>query len=208
MSHESVIASLKKLIKLDLITIAPGDHAQHVMDESDRTSIILTAAVIEDMLVHRLQQNMTTINADERDRLFNFEGPCGSFSNRIRMAQALGIIDRATRKQIEIIKEMRNVAAHSHAPVDFKTPEIRDAFAALMPPDARGEIVDWTRLRVRAGYTSFALLMGNTLAHEGKAVDVPSFWAWLREQKLTSKALRRTRRGASLRNHQRGKRGK
>lgn len=208
MSHESVIASLKKLIKLDLITIEPSDHAHEVTHESDRASIILNAAVIEDMLVHRLQFLMTGINSDERDRIFNFEGPCGSFSNRIRMAQALGIIDRATRKQIEIIKEMRNVAAHSHAPVNFSTPQIREAAAALLPPHARTEVLNWQPRRVRAGFTAFALNLGRTLAHEGKAVDVEAFWEWLRHQKVLPRTSPETRSGASPRNRPKGKKGK
>jgi hypothetical protein len=207
MSHESVIASLKKLIKQDLISVAPQDHAHHVMNESDRASIILCASVVEDMLVHRLQVLMPSINSDERDRLFNFEGPCGSFSNRIRMAQALSIIDRPTRKQIDIIKEMRNVAAHSHAPVDFGTPEIKEAAAALFPPNARQEIVNWQPRRVRAGFSSLVLGIANALA-AGKVVDVEAFWEWLRHQKLQRKALPGTRSGASPRNRRKGKRGK
>jgi hypothetical protein len=211
MSHESVIASLKKLIKQDLLTIDPKEHAHYTMGESDRTSIILCASLIEDMIVRKLEAKMPSINADERNRLFNFEGPCGSFSNRIRMAQALGIIDRPLKKRIELVKEMRNVAAHSHAHVGFDTIEIKKATAALLAPAQADEIAGWPHRRVRAVFTSFTMMLANELAaptDDTLSIDANAFWEWIRAQKVKPAAFRGKSSGASRRSRHQGKRGK
>ena len=74
MSHASVISNLKLLIKQPITANDPGDHIEHLINESDRSSIILHAALLEEMLVAQLEKLMPTINGDERDRLFDFEG--------------------------------------------------------------------------------------------------------------------------------------
>jgi hypothetical protein len=122
MSLEMVMRELKRLNRDELFSFPPKDHAKHMMEEGDRAAIILFASSIEGTLLYMLKESMPTLNSDEKDRIFNFEGPCGSFSNRIRLAQGLGLIDRQTRKHIELIKEMRNVAAHSYSRVTFDTP--------------------------------------------------------------------------------------
>ena len=131
MSYESAIADLKKLMKHELFDIPAPEYRDKVRGESDRACIIMNGSMLERFLVHELTNKMPSINSDGRSTVFQFEGPCGSFSNRIRMAQALGIIDRGTRKRLDLIREMRNVAAHAHADVGFQTPEIRAAVLAL-----------------------------------------------------------------------------
>lgn len=102
--------------------------------------IILNAAVLETYLVGKLKQLMPTLNSDEVDRLFGFDGPCGSFSSRIRMSQALGIIDRPTRRKLDLIRELRNVAAHAHPVIGFDTAEIRDTLVALFSEKDRDAV--------------------------------------------------------------------
>ena len=133
MGHREVTANLKALLKQELVELEPKKHRDLIQErESDRASIILLAAMVERFLVRALNDKMPTINSDERDRLFNFEGPCGSFSNRIRMAQALGIIDRSLRRKLDLVRDMRNVAAHAHPDITFDTPQIREATIALL----------------------------------------------------------------------------
>ena len=93
--------------------------------------------MLERFLVSELTGKMTGANSDERTRIFDFEGPCGSFSNRIQMAQALDIIDRETRRRLDIIRLMRNAAAHAHPSLTFDTPEIRAAVWHLIGAEPR-----------------------------------------------------------------------
>lgn len=131
MSYESVITDLHALMRRELLELDPHEYKTHVEGESDRASIMLTAGVLEKYIVYVLNQHMPTINSDERAAIFQFEGPCGSFSSRIKMAQALGILNRRQRKQLDLIRVMRNVCAHAHPVITFDTPEIRNAVFAL-----------------------------------------------------------------------------
>ena len=150
MSYASAITDLKKLMKHELFDIDPKDYRAKVKGESDRAAIIMNGSMLERFLVKELTLKMQSINGDERSAVFQFEGPCGSFSNRIRMSQALGIIDRKTRKRLDLIREMRNVAAHAHANVDFETPEIKGAVLALFDAKHRDvlEVAPPTILRL------------------------------------------------------------
>jgi hypothetical protein len=129
--------------------MVPETHIPHIKNESDRASIILHASLLENIVLERLKDFMPSLNADEKARIFGFEGPCGSFSNRLRMAHALEAIDRATRRKLEIIKEMRNVAAHANAEVTFDTPEIRQATIELFDIKLRGPLAKLRREAIR-----------------------------------------------------------
>lgn len=186
MSHESAISDLKRLLNQPITANAPEDHIKHLMGESDRATIILHGALLEEMIVSRLSDLMPSINGEERQRLFNYEGPLGSFSNRIRMAQALGIFDRATKKKCEIIKELRNTCAHCHSQVTFQTPEIQGAIAALFGKTAE-DFSDWTNQEIRELYS----IAVNSLAHVVTADELEMNWATLWSNALDVQRLRR-----------------
>ena len=136
-------------MKSRLLDFDPAEHVHYLGRESDRAMIILEAAALEETLLEALKNKMGSLDNDERARIFGFEGPCGSFSNRIRIAQGLGIINRPMRRKFEIIKEMRNVAAHCHFPIGFEVPQIRNAVAALFSEKARKDILTWPPANVR-----------------------------------------------------------
>lgn len=183
MSHESILSDLKKLTKLDLVAISPSDHAATLSGESDRSALILCGSLVEYHITSWLYEKMPSLNSDERTTLFNFEGPCGTFSARIKMAQALGLYDRAARKRVELIKEMRNAAAHSHAALQFDTPAIHRAVAGLFYPEHRKEIMGWERRRVRASFTVLCIQISRAILHGGWP-DIREFFTWLRDQEL------------------------
>ncbi len=143
MGHDAVIAALKALSKVELLSIPMKVHIDHLKTENDRVCIILAASMIEESLFHAITGTMKgELSTQERQRIFQFEGPIGSFSSRIRIAQALGIIDKQTRLMIETIKEMRNAAAHSHLPITFTTQAIREATASLAEEKHSSRIID------------------------------------------------------------------
>lgn len=152
MSHASAIIALKRLMKTPVIETDPIDHVRHLLkDESDRSTLILHAALIEAMLVDMLKQHMPGLNSDEQKELFDFEGPIGSFSNRIRMAHALGLISRSDRKKCDLLRVMRNVCVHSHERITFRTPAVMAGIASLFgKPD--NALDHWDRLDIRMLY--------------------------------------------------------
>lgn len=81
--------------------------------ESDRGMILAGAAFIDNALSRLIEAYLVELpNSKSQKNFFSFEGPLGTFSNRINMAFALGLIDLATRRDIKIIKDLRNKCAH------------------------------------------------------------------------------------------------
>lgn len=136
--REAAVAALKKFARADWHEI--DEHiGKNLADETDRGAVILGATAVDDVLQKAILERMVTLNADEEDRLFGPDRPLGSFSARVRMAHALGIIDRDQRKVCDLIREMRNACAHSRRAVSFETPELKNvlvvAARGILPGD-------------------------------------------------------------------------
>jgi hypothetical protein len=74
------------------------------------------------------------LTQDEDDRMFNGaqNGILGTFSNKIRMAYALGLLPSEAYKDLLLINDIRNAFAHSlHSHVDFDNNLIGDDCAKL-----------------------------------------------------------------------------
>lgn len=114
--------------------------AESVEGETDRGAVIILATVIEDVLAEQIRGKMGWLSADERSRLFGPDGPLGTFSALIRMAHALGVIDRDLMRACDIVREMRNACAHSRKPISFQDDVLWDAFEALARKLAIGDL--------------------------------------------------------------------
>ena len=170
MSHETVIADLKALNKVDLLAIDAEEHTNHMRGESDRASMILGAAMVEEALLRLLKANVKhRLNSAEMQRLFGYEGPVGSFSNRIRVSQAFGIIDRETRRRVDVIKEIRNAAAHSHSELTFTNDPIR---AALVYIAGSKELWFWDNAAVRQFYEFTCIVLMSKISRLEGAPDL------------------------------------
>jgi DNA-binding MltR family transcriptional regulator len=99
--------------------------------DSTRGSVVLGAALIDDILRDVIKHQMVKLTNKEGKELFGWNGPLESFSSRIRMAYALGIIGRRTRHDLDAIREIRNAMAHGKRAIDFDTPELHSALKGL-----------------------------------------------------------------------------
>src|SRR5262249_47141854 len=64
--------------------------------------------------------------------LFTGNGALASFSSRIQVASALGLLTREQRANLDYIREIRNAFAHATKPIRFATPEIKAVCALLV----------------------------------------------------------------------------
>ena len=135
-SRTSIIKALKGHSRAKITQAAIQAHGASLENESDRGTVIMTAAMIEDTLVQALKRRLPHLNVKEIDSLFDFNGPMGTFSSKIKCAQAFGIINRATRNHIEVIREMRNACAHSQSGLTFKDDVLRNAVFSMLTDDA------------------------------------------------------------------------
>jgi DNA-binding MltR family transcriptional regulator len=97
------------------------DMVADLSNESDRGAIILAATSVEDTLERAILGRMPVLFQDEtaRKRVFENEGIVGTFSKKLEIAYALGLIDAETRKQIDLIREIRNCCAHARKPLSM-----------------------------------------------------------------------------------------
>ena len=80
--------------------------------ESDRASVILAAALLDEALATLLKTHFVpTATAD--DSLFDGTGaPLSTFSARIEMTYRAGIVDAAMARNLHLIRRIRNDFAH------------------------------------------------------------------------------------------------
>jgi DNA-binding MltR family transcriptional regulator len=93
-----------------------GDSADQVNEllykESDRGSILVLGAWLDELLGELLRRQLGHHQATV-DKLFDgYTSPLGTFSARINMAHALGCIAEDEWKALDKIRELRNAAAH------------------------------------------------------------------------------------------------
>ena len=87
--------------------------------ETDRGAIILATTAFEDELQRALGAVFQPLNSTEKAELFGFDAPLRSFSAKIRLAYALGILDKPRKRIAEVVRVMRNTCAHSGQATSF-----------------------------------------------------------------------------------------
>jgi len=132
--RDAVTTALKAMSKpVDLeAKDAIATYVNNLWNENDRGVIILNGSAIEEILEDQIRRLMPQLNSDERSYLFDFNGPIGTFSSKIRMANALGIISRQIYRKIDLVREMRNTCAHARQPISFQAEPIFDAVVCLV----------------------------------------------------------------------------
>ncbi len=104
-----------------------------LFEESDRGSVIVAAALLEDDL-YGLIKAVTQKNRLSRrhsDEMFDLNGPASSFSSKCLICYAFGLISKEIFEDLTQIRRLRNKFAHSSHPIDFLSPEIEDQIAAI-----------------------------------------------------------------------------
>lgn len=95
--------------------------ARAVDEETDRGAVILLATAFEDKLTDAIKSHMRhNLNSDQRKRLFGYDAPLGTFSAKIMMGYAVGILNKEMLDVAEIVREMRNACAHSRSAISFQ----------------------------------------------------------------------------------------
>jgi hypothetical protein len=137
------MATPRYIKRLQAITRADPDrsHLERLerelyASESDRATAVLFGSFVETALEKLLLSLMRpNLNADERTKLFGFEGLFGTFSSKIIGGYALKVIGPVTYADLNLIKLLRNEFAHSRVPIGFDTLEVKDICDRLQIPD-------------------------------------------------------------------------
>jgi DNA-binding MltR family transcriptional regulator len=102
--------------------------------ESDRGAILVASSILENALEQLFRSVLVDEVADAL-KLFKAEGPLATFSARINMSRAFGLIPEVIARQLNLVRHIRNTCAHSPETVTFATPEVRDRTEAMWNVD-------------------------------------------------------------------------
>jgi hypothetical protein len=105
---------------------------------SDRVIGLLCGTIVEDRLADAIKvrwRDMRTDGGLLSDRLFSYQGPVGTFGNKIDIGFAIGLYTEQTFKDLHTIRKIRNAFAHNIAPNDFNAQQIKDLAGNIKLPD-------------------------------------------------------------------------
>jgi len=130
-------AGLRKHRNLKAYDQPSAVYVKRLKGESDRGVLVLAPTLIEDALEVAITDALPGYLSADHDSLFGFESPLGTFSRKTNMAKALGLISRPTADLIDLIRCMRNAAAHVQQNVSFSDSVVFDSVLALVSESTR-----------------------------------------------------------------------
>lgn len=149
---------------------------QALTSESDRGCALFAAGYLDVCFSDLLYISLVKNKNIDKD-LFEGTAPLSNFSSRIKLAYYLGLISRNCRRDLDIIRGIRNDFAHKPEIISFETQSIRDRCKNLSFTYHKKDAAD-PRLHFTAavmmvlGHVHIATL--TTTPHTEKADDIPS----------------------------------
>lgn len=123
--------SLRQLTQRRLTPAQTQQLFYRFKDMDDRTCAIILGAMLDHSLERLLLLHMRPLSRTQQDQLFSGTAPLSSFSSKVRVATAFGIIGQRMGADFHILNEVRNAFAHSSHEVTFRNRSIRNRLAGL-----------------------------------------------------------------------------
>lgn len=124
MSLTTDITALKKLSRSPRTEEDMQEIYRIIDDDNDVSTALVCGALLEEGTEQLLVAHMVSLNSDETAELFRGFGPLASLSARTKFAYALGLLGKVTKRNIDLMREIRNAIAHSKKPLSFATTEV------------------------------------------------------------------------------------
>jgi len=119
-----------------------------IYDANDRASAVILGSIVESTLTTFLSRKLRQdLNRVQRKRLFDYEGPLGTFSAKVILTYAMQLIGPITQHDLDLIRTLRNGFAHSRRYIDFDTPQVAEVCKHLRYPDLPGAFMQFTSLK-------------------------------------------------------------
>jgi DNA-binding MltR family transcriptional regulator len=120
---------MAKRLRLFLKTQAPIAEAnlvaREILTTPPRAAVIVAAAFLDTFLERLIRRHLVELPPTEVEALFGPDRPLGSFSAKIKMARAMGLIGPKTAHDMNIMREIRNAFAHGLRRMNFETAEVK-----------------------------------------------------------------------------------
>jgi hypothetical protein len=86
--------------------------------------------ILENQL-EELLKNKLAGTKSHLEELFQFNGPLGTFSSKIKISYSLGFISKSIMNDLDLIRKIRNEFGHEYKPIEFETPKIKNRISNL-----------------------------------------------------------------------------
>lgn len=107
---------------------------------SDRAAGIIAASYLEDALLDNILDKLKISSGKVIEELVGNGAPLGTFSNKIMLAHAIGVIGNDTRSDCDRIRKIRNECAHDVNPISFLHNDRIKGLSAALTPRLWGQI--------------------------------------------------------------------
>lgn len=165
--NKGPLGHLKALARDKAIPEAEMDkHVKELAGANDRVAAIVGGTILETNVAGVLRRYLRPLSKEDANALFSGVGPLTTFSNQTRVAYAMGLLSDQQYRNINCIREIRNVFAHGPRPLRFKTPEIENVCKLLVITSPYANTKKWQHPRKR--YLAAVLEVGRELANQGQ----------------------------------------
>jgi len=103
-----------------------GIDLEAVLQSTHASTCLTAATMVDEQIAEALRLKMVNLNADLRKKLFKPYGPLSTFSARIDIAYALGMLSKDIAKEAHTIRGIRNDFAHATKRVNIDSPGIKE----------------------------------------------------------------------------------
>ena len=107
--------------------------SEELRGASDRAAAIVIAAYVEELLLESLIDRLKLSDGKLLEELLGNGAPLSTFSNKILMAFAVGVVGATTRKDLDRIRKIRNACAHAVNPISMDAPDLKGTIEAFSP---------------------------------------------------------------------------
>ena len=105
------------------LTTEYEEFSSHYEGESDRAVVLLASSYLDETLALLLSKRL--VPCKRTKALFSGYAPLATFSARIDIAFAVGIIPKHLSNDLHIIKKLRNLCAHKADKLEFSSDDIK-----------------------------------------------------------------------------------
>ncbi len=129
-----LIAELLANVSIDEGTLS---YFRSLFKESDRGAVLISATRLEEKLEQLHRTHITQKVAEPKkvlEELFRPYAPLSSFSAKIQLAYAYGLLDADDYADLNIIRKIRNDAAHTSVEFSFTPNEVCQKITHLKAP--------------------------------------------------------------------------
>jgi hypothetical protein len=159
---KKMTGSLRDLSKVENTTEHTQDILHEIEHQSDRGVALIVTANLEISLKMAMRSRLVAYD-DFEQTIFDKEGaPLSTFSDRIKIARAMGVIGQHVEAHLDSIRHIRNQFAHSPLRIDFENELIAAEIDNLWPdnPEWRPH---WTAGKRR--FVGTAVCLAQALDH-------------------------------------------